>query len=320
MGLGFQMAHEVFISYSTKDKAIADRVCAYLEEKGISCWIAPRNIFGGQDFGAAITEALHGCRIVVLIFSATANASKQIGREIKLAVDHEKTVVPVRLDKVPIADNFAYFLGAAQWLEAPDGLREEHLQRLATTLLSHLSDVEQPVGSTRAAESAATARQERTSGEPQSKRTGRLRRYGFYVAFVVAVLLLATIVWIRHTPPAVGKSRINPDDGQRYVYIPPGSFRMGCSEGDKYCYPNESPAHDVHIAKGYWMEETEATVGSYRKFSEKSGRPMPTAPKFQQADTHPIVNISWNEADTYCKGAGGRLPTEAEWELSLIHI
>jgi len=134
------MAHEVFISYSTTDKAVADRVCVYLEEQGISCWIAPRDIFGGQDFGAAITEAMQACRIVVLIFSASANISKQIVREIKLAVDHEKTVVPIRLDKVPMADTFAYFLSAVQWLEAMDGPRG----RASATARQHTAQPSQP--------------------------------------------------------------------------------------------------------------------------------------------------------------------------------
>jgi formylglycine-generating enzyme required for sulfatase activity len=310
-----QMAHEVFVSYSTKDKAVAESVCSYLEGKGISCWIAPRDIFGGQDFGAAITEAIQGCRIVVLIFSSAANASRQIGREMKLAVDNDKTVIPVRLENIPIADNFAYFLGAAQWLEAVEGLKEEHLQRLGNTILSYRRKADRPVVVAHAAESQTAAPLGKTYKEKQPTEAGWVRRYGIYVGLALVVLVAGTILVIRisiHT----GKSKVNPDDGQRYAYISPGTFRMGCSQGDTYCFPNESPAHDVQITKGYWIQEIEVTVGSYHKFCARGGRPRPAAPKFPQGDDHPVVNVSWNDADTYCKGAGGRLPTEAEWEYA----
>jgi formylglycine-generating enzyme required for sulfatase activity len=310
------MAHEVFISYSTRDKAVADRVCASLETSGISCWIAPRNILGGQDFGAAITEAIQGSRIVVLIFSSSANASKQIGREVKLAVDNDKTVIPVRLDPTPIADNFAYFLGASQWLDASDGLREEHLERLGKTLRSYLNEADAPAAVALGPESKASVPLERKAGVKQPREAGWLRRYGLYVGLALAVLAGIVMLRIRITASATGKVKVNPDDGQRYVYIPPGSFEMGCSNGDSYCYPFEIPAHEVHLTKGFWMQEVEVTVGSYRRFSERAGRPVPAAPKFVQADDHPVVNVSWNDADTYCKGAGGRLPTEAEWEYA----
>ena len=52
------MAHDVFISYSSKDKAVADAVCAGLEGRGIACWMAPRDIVPGVDWGAAIIDAI----------------------------------------------------------------------------------------------------------------------------------------------------------------------------------------------------------------------------------------------------------------------
>ena len=76
------MPHDVFISYrdSANDKAAAERVCAHLEAEGFSCWIAPRDVLEGDDYGAAIAHAVEECRIVVLIFSAAANESRQIAR------------------------------------------------------------------------------------------------------------------------------------------------------------------------------------------------------------------------------------------------
>ena len=75
------MAHDVFISYSSKDKLTADAVCAALEANGIRCWIAPRDILPGSDWGEAIIDAIHACRAMLLIFSSNSNASAQINRE-----------------------------------------------------------------------------------------------------------------------------------------------------------------------------------------------------------------------------------------------
>jgi TIR domain len=63
------MAHEVFISYCSKDKNIADAVCAGLEAEKIACWIAPRDVPPGANYGAAIIEAIIETQIMVVFFS-----------------------------------------------------------------------------------------------------------------------------------------------------------------------------------------------------------------------------------------------------------
>ena len=95
------MAHDVFISYSTKDKLAADAVCARLEGRGIRCWIAPRDILPGMDWGASIIEALESARLMVVVFSSNANASLQIRREVECAFSKEILVVPLRIEDVP---------------------------------------------------------------------------------------------------------------------------------------------------------------------------------------------------------------------------
>ena len=80
------MAHDVFISHSSKDKTVADATCAYLEGQGVRCWVAPRDIRPGANWGASIVEAIRGARVMILIFSSHANASPQIKREVERAV------------------------------------------------------------------------------------------------------------------------------------------------------------------------------------------------------------------------------------------
>lgn len=113
--------------------------------------------------------------------------------------------------------------------------------------------------------------------------------------------------------------RENPKDGLKYVWIPPGSFMMGCSPGDKECYENEEPSHRVTISKGFWIGQTQVTVGAFKRFAAATGRDMPPAPYFNSGwanENMPIVNVSWDDAREYCTWAGGRLLTEAEWEYA----
>ena len=122
---------DVFISYSSNDKAAADAACAAMEHAGVRCWIAPRDITPGTDWGEAIMDALDNCRAMVLIFSASANNSPQIRREIERAVNRGVPVLPVRIEDIVPTKALAYFMGPVHWLDAMTPPLDQHLRRLA---------------------------------------------------------------------------------------------------------------------------------------------------------------------------------------------
>lgn len=113
----------------------------------------------------------------------------------------------------------------------------------------------------------------------------------------------------------------NRNDREEYVWIPPGKFMMGCVGSDSRCKPDEKPQHPVEIKKGFWMGRTEVEVIAYRRYVDSSGKKvrMPRAPleaKGWKITNYPMMQVSWEDARDYCQWAGGRLPTEAEWEYA----
>jgi len=108
--------------------------------------------------------------------------------------------------------------------------------------------------------------------------------------------------------PKPGQVIVNKKDGAEAVYVPAGIFTMGSTNGDG----DERPPHKVNT-DGYWIYKREVTVRQYRQFSKETGRAMYPLPGWA-TDDYPVTNISWDDAVAYATWAGGRLPTEAEWE------
>ena len=158
-------------------------------------------------------------------------------------------------------------------------------------------------------------------------------------------LFLAGGAALAQTPPA-GKRVITNSIGMKLVLIAPGSFQMGTPEGKSD--QSDEKQHPVKLTKGFYLGVTEVTVGQFKNFvsdsgykteaetDAKGGYGFDTAegtfaqdpkynwkdPGFTQTDQHPVVNVTWNDAQRFLKWLGDkektsyRLPTEAEWEYA----
>jgi hypothetical protein len=125
------MAHDVFLSYSSKDKLAADAACAVLERNEIRVWMAPRDVLPGPGWAKSIIEAISGARVMVLVFSGSANTSPQIEREVERAISKGLTVIPFRIEDIEPSGAMEYFINASHWLDAFTKPLEQHLDRLA---------------------------------------------------------------------------------------------------------------------------------------------------------------------------------------------
>jgi hypothetical protein len=139
------MAHDVFISHSNQDKAIADAVCATLERNKIRCWIAPRDVIPGVVYAEALIDALNQSKIMVLVFSSSSNKSIQVMREVERAVNKGIAIIPFRIENVVPSKAMEYFLSVPHWLDALTPPLEKHLQKLSDTVQALLLEMSKPV-------------------------------------------------------------------------------------------------------------------------------------------------------------------------------
>ncbi|MBO4910345.1 MAG: toll/interleukin-1 receptor domain-containing protein [Lachnospiraceae bacterium] len=122
--------HDVFISYSSKNKNVADAIVSDFEQNGIRCWYAPRDIRPGEEWVTAITKALEVSKALVLIYTDESNNSRQVMNEIAVAFNAGITIVPFKLSNEQMSRELEYYLTRVHWLDAVSKPLKENIASL----------------------------------------------------------------------------------------------------------------------------------------------------------------------------------------------
>jgi TolB-like protein len=130
---------DVFVSYASQDAAVANSIVENLEQHGIKCWIAPRDVVPGTLYADGIVGAIDESRILVLILSKDAVASPHVGRELERAASKRHPIIALKVDTAPLTRAFEYFLNESQWIEAGASGTDSAIDKLVEAVGRHLA-------------------------------------------------------------------------------------------------------------------------------------------------------------------------------------
>jgi hypothetical protein len=177
------MAKVAFVSHASEDAAIAASIADYLERDGVSCWIAPRDVTPGSDYGAEIVHGIESSAVLVLVLSEHANESIFVKREVERAVSKGKPIFPIRVREVLPSRSLELFIATAHWIDAWEPPIEQYLARLAASILAAATVYE-------GAKTGAS-----TPAAPRTARVTARGRRPIAAVAALALLLLGGIGW-----------------------------------------------------------------------------------------------------------------------------
>ena len=295
------MAHDIFISHSSKDKPIADGICANLEAAGLRCWIAPRDIAAGEDWPTAITTAISHSRVMVLIFSASSNASEDVGREIILAANHKLVIIPFMIDNTEPEPGKQYYLARTHWLEAMNPPTKAQIK----ILVERVKAIVTPVDTNAIIQPAQSPQPviEKPSILFPLDKPGWIRFAYLWIGMALLLIVLAVSFWLKlqamtapptasptvpltettlpspsptlpvltptRTPNPTPKANPTPGLGSTNVRYKDGMVMVYVPAGDfimgsDYGDLDEKPVHTVTLPS-FWIDQTEVTNAMYAK-------------------------------------------------------
>lgn len=336
---------DVFISYSSKEKNTALAICHVLEDVGVKCWIAPRDLTGGMEYAQVIASAIKQSGICVLVFSEAANMSRWVKSEVRLAFDYNKIIIPFKIDTARPEGELEIYLSGQHWIEAYPHPKSS-FKDLCDSVQSFLGKDAHP-------EPELKSEPGKTVKPSRERVVGRGK--GLRIGIICAVcVLLGGLVWFLasgngETPkpqpavPEIDKSSyveknekpapvVNTPAEKKipadFVLVPEAvfrKFRENLPEDDTY-----KPADSPHA---FYISKYEVTQALYKKV-------MGDNPSHFKGDNKPVESIRWRDAVLFCNklseregykgfytiteknvtlktdGNGYRLPTLDEWNCA----
>jgi hypothetical protein len=169
-----------------------------LEENGVRCWVAPRDVVPGREYAQSIVEAIGGSRLTVLVFSAHANSSPHVRRELERTASHGILILPFRVEDVVPAPSVEYFISDAHWLDAMTPPLEQHLDHLAGTVRILLDRQTEDLGTAAVGTDSVGAQDTPVAGAGTAPAARRLiaPRLLLYAGLAGVVLLAAVVALV----------------------------------------------------------------------------------------------------------------------------
>lgn len=313
------MNHDVFISYSSQNKEAAQAICHVLEQNGIRCWIAPRDIPGGAQYGDIIETSIKECKVVVVLFSKSAAASPWVNGELNVAFEEQKTIIPFRLDDTPLQGQSRVMLNQRHWIDAyPD--YDTKFNDLVTAV----------------AQALGTDTHLFQKSVVPARRHVNKRKLWIASLSIIAVLLCAFYYFFpKETTVDFSYERIGLSVNSQtltihqsealasilddMVLVEGGSFSMGNDLKNEDYFTDQdslgSIAHEVTLSN-YYICRSEVTQKQWKAFLDLEGHYV------DLGEDKAVEIMSWEDAKAFADtlstltGLKFSLPTEAQWEYA----
>ncbi len=129
---------QIFISHSSKDAEYAEKICDFLEQNEIDCFIAPRDIRSGREYAEELVDGIDHSTAMILLMSENANHSPHVLREVERAVSKSIPILVYKLEETALSKSMEYFLMTHQWVSAQGDESYVDILRFANDLENNL--------------------------------------------------------------------------------------------------------------------------------------------------------------------------------------